>query len=162
CPKCRTTLKAPERKAGARSKCPRCGCPVQVPRSSPAGLRAGKGRPVSNPSPVPEVLPAEDLPEVLPVREPAGSAASRRRRAKRGGSPLGPRGVIIPAGALLLCGVVGIIGVVGGSGGSGSFPSDATTNVDRLAAWCERSSNEIKAAAQANPIRAGELAEKHR
>ena len=31
CPKCNATLKAPEERAGAPSKCPYCGCPVQVP-----------------------------------------------------------------------------------------------------------------------------------
>lgn len=36
CPKCQTTLKAPDEKAGARTKCSKCGCPVQVP-SIPVG-----------------------------------------------------------------------------------------------------------------------------
>jgi hypothetical protein len=34
CPKCKATLKAPEDKAGAHTKCPRCGCPLLVPASS--------------------------------------------------------------------------------------------------------------------------------
>jgi hypothetical protein len=31
CPKCQATLRAPEEKIGARTKCPYCQCPVQVP-----------------------------------------------------------------------------------------------------------------------------------
>ena len=31
CPICLATLKSPEERAGAHSKCPHCGCPVQVP-----------------------------------------------------------------------------------------------------------------------------------
>jgi hypothetical protein len=31
CPKCQASLKAPEHKVGARSKCPRCGNAVEVP-----------------------------------------------------------------------------------------------------------------------------------
>jgi hypothetical protein len=31
CPKCQATLKAPEERGGAHSKCRQCGCPVQVP-----------------------------------------------------------------------------------------------------------------------------------
>ncbi len=44
CPKCHFTLKAPEEKVGARTKCPKCGCPVQVP-----------GHPASAPPAVAEV-----------------------------------------------------------------------------------------------------------
>ena len=55
CPKCRFTLKAPEEKVGARTKCPKCGCPVQVP-----------GRPVSTPPVVPEVLPVEGQAAAVP------------------------------------------------------------------------------------------------
>jgi hypothetical protein len=36
CPKCHTTLKAPADKAGARTKCPQCRCPVHVPAPSPS------------------------------------------------------------------------------------------------------------------------------
>jgi hypothetical protein len=47
CPKCQKTLKAPEEKIGARTKCPYCQCPVQVP--------SGPDAPV-----VAYVIPADD------------------------------------------------------------------------------------------------------
>jgi hypothetical protein len=47
CPKCLTTLKAPEDEAGTRTECHHCGRPVWVP-----------GRPVSD-APAPDVLPVE-------------------------------------------------------------------------------------------------------
>jgi hypothetical protein len=82
CPKCQATLKAPEEKVGARTKCPRCGCPVQVPdrpvsnppteprdwRSAPPAVQV-PDRPVSNPPVVADVVPIEELP-----------SRSRRRR----------------------------------------------------------------------------------
>ena len=51
CPKCQTTLKAPDEKVGANSKCPKCGCPVQVP-----------GCPISKPPVVADVRPVQASP----------------------------------------------------------------------------------------------------
>src|SRR4051794_14833877 len=54
CPKCQATLKAPDDKIGARSKCPRCGTPVEVSarlKSQPlAGIQPVK--PQSAPAPL--------------------------------------------------------------------------------------------------------------
>ena len=33
CPKCEAILKAPEERGGAHGKCPRSGCPVEVPHA---------------------------------------------------------------------------------------------------------------------------------
>jgi transglutaminase-like putative cysteine protease/DNA-directed RNA polymerase subunit RPC12/RpoP len=49
CPRCRATLKAPEEKVGAQTRCPHCASPVQVPKPPSAGLSA---RTVTNSSPV--------------------------------------------------------------------------------------------------------------
>ena len=50
CPKCQTTLKAPDEKVGANSKCPKCGCPVQVP-----------GHPITRSPVVADVRPVEKV-----------------------------------------------------------------------------------------------------
>src|SRR5438874_1768492 len=54
CPKCQAALKAPEEKAGARTKCPRCRFPVQVPQP-PISITARSEMPVP---PLPLPVPA--------------------------------------------------------------------------------------------------------
>ena len=100
CPRCNTTLKAPEEKAGARTKCSICGFPVQVPGAGPPAVA-----------------------EVPPVATPAESTARGQPAAKREGFPRWLLAVILPAaGALLLC-CCGGIGFVAYRWGSGRAPA---------------------------------------
>jgi len=105
CPNCQAALKAPEKKAGARTKCPKCGSPVQVP-----------GHTLSAPPVVADILPAEDLADAPPVQAPAVASAPGGRPAKRRGFPLWILWVAIPSGLLLLLccgGGVGLIAFIG-------------------------------------------------
>lgn len=95
CPKCQAKLKAPSERAGARSKCPRCSCPVQVPQlpadtnrdvrdnqfpSSEENRRAlvpYSKKPIEV---ILDVLPADDIPEVIPVDEPIPTVIPVRLR----------------------------------------------------------------------------------
>jgi hypothetical protein len=90
CPKCRATLKAPEGKAGARNKCPRCGCPVQVPGRPDSTLPAiADVLPVEAPGPgqrtavrgeeILDVLPADDVSSFEEVEAPRQKRRVSRR-----------------------------------------------------------------------------------
>jgi CheY-like chemotaxis protein len=69
CPKCRATLKAPEEKVGAQTKCRYCGSPVQVPAPPVAAL-------VTDPLPAgaPPAPVAIPLTDVLAVKAPVPPA----------------------------------------------------------------------------------------
>ena len=75
CPKCPATLKAPIEKIGARSKCPKCGCPVQVPRQpgSIAPAVVTEVLPVKSRATIPE---APDVAKVPPEETPDDAPAS--------------------------------------------------------------------------------------
>ncbi len=75
CPKCQATLKAPEEKVGARTKCPYCGSPVQVP-----------GRPASAPWYVDDVLPVEvpaQVEDLVKQDKPMNAPSQRAREVER-------------------------------------------------------------------------------
>jgi hypothetical protein len=173
CPKCQTKLKAPEAKAGARTKCPKCDGPVQVP--GPPVLTAAKipapalppplpvpGHPVSNPDVFPEVLPVAER-----VEAPTRSRCPVKRHKR---FPLWVL-VAIPAGVLLLCGVVAIALIANNDSGqsagrapegipkTGGDLSKAISDYDELDKWCERSASDVKTTTAANPIRGKELAD---
>jgi hypothetical protein len=86
CPKCGTTLKAPEEKAGAHSKCMKCGCPVQVPAPPAGGQQAGAVPPA--PTYPMAILAEPAIPEVLPAKVPSKAAALRFLGVKYGGVPV--------------------------------------------------------------------------
>lgn len=114
CPKCRATLKAPEQKIGARSKCPKCGVAVQVPRPAAA-------------EEVVDVLPAGRQPieveplTVLPADDDMDYAGQRR-------IPIWLV-VVVPIGLIFVCGGGLLIYKVGSSGGAG-VGKDGSSNAE--------------------------------
>jgi hypothetical protein len=155
CPKCRATLKAPEERIGAHTKCPYCGIPVQVLAIAiPVASRPASSSPVSIPPTVSaplvvELLPANTLTPgqrqarvVAPDREAGKSRVAVRP--KRPGFPLWLLAVIVP-GVLLLCGGgIGLVIIVtrGENGGRDEMtlaaylvqqPKEPTT----LTVWCK-------------------------
>jgi hypothetical protein len=84
CPSCNVGLSAPVSKAGAKSRCPRCKQPVEVPQAAapapPPPPPVLRYVPVEVPIPeeipevlpVPEVLPAAEVVPIGPRRDPSG------------------------------------------------------------------------------------------
>src|SRR5690242_14550318 len=92
CPKCQATLKAAEDKIGARTECPKCRCPVQVPVPMPTECVV-EVLPADSPAPrrpamkrdeVLDVLPADDVPTLEEVKAPQQRRRETRRIIARG------------------------------------------------------------------------------
>ena len=97
CPKCQKTLKAPEEKIGARSKCPYCQCPVQIPQGTNAPVAA-------------YALPAEVAAEGELLDKHGGDNPEYKTRR---GSKLWLL-ALVPAGLIFLCcGGCGLLSFLG-------------------------------------------------
>ncbi len=75
CPKCRATHKTADEKAGLRTKCPKCGCPVQIPKKVDAIDDA-----------VAEVLPAGSSSGTISAKLPSAKPSEPSKQSGSGRS----------------------------------------------------------------------------
>jgi hypothetical protein len=118
CPKCRATLKAPEEKAGASTKCRYCGSPVQVP-PFPVAIPVTDVLPAAA-APAPAAILITDVPAIMVPAPPAAIPVAvavpveaptlGRHPVKHPGFPHWVLVGLVPASVLLLlCTVVIVV-----------------------------------------------------